>query len=327
MDGWMSRGFAGMVGGATAMIAIAGLGIAGCASQDNGDGVSVVATTTVLGDIVGDIVECAGGTTTTLMPLGADPHDYSPSSADMTTMVKADLVVANGLGLEEGLEDAINNAVGDGATVFEVAPELDPITFDAHGADTEESAEEAEAEGSSLDPHVWHDVARMATAATLIAEKLGSITEDTETFQRCGAEVSAALTTVDAQVRATLATIASERRVLITDHAAFGYLASAYDFEIAGVVIPGGSTLASPSSAEIAALVQVIKDTGVPAIFSSTSLSTDLIDTVAREVGTEIKVVPLFVESLGEQGSGAETYAAMVQTNATRIAGALNSGN
>ena len=91
----------------------------------------MVSTTTMLGSVVGDIVACASpdSTAITLMPVGADPHDFSPSSAQVADMVTSDLVVANGLMLEEGLEDALENAASDGATVLEVAPLVDPIPF------------------------------------------------------------------------------------------------------------------------------------------------------------------------------------------------------
>ena len=332
-----------MVAVATSLAVVAAMAGCGRSEATNAKDVHVVATTTVLGNVVGAVVECAGGTTTTLMPVGVDPHDYAPSSSDVTEMVKADMVVANGLGLEEGLADALASASKDGATVFEVAPKLDPIPFGEHDGDHGHSAEPDHSDGDhghsaepdhsgddghhheegSQDPHVWLDVARMATAAKLVAGELGRITKDTRTFDRCGDTTAEALTSLDAEVRKTLETVPAERRVLITDLDAFGYFAKAYGYQVAGVVIPGGSTLASPSSAEVAALVEVIRDTGVPVLFSNVAVSDDLINTVAKEAGSEVRVVPLFVGSLGESGSGAETYEAMTRTNATRIADAL----
>ena len=122
----------------------AALLLAGCGSEADsatspgtagpGAGAKVVATTTIWGDLTGQIVQCAGaGEVTTLMPVGTDPHDYSPSSQDVASMVSADLVIANGLGLEEGLEQSIESAKSDGATVFEVAPQLDPLPFGGEG--------------------------------------------------------------------------------------------------------------------------------------------------------------------------------------------------
>jgi zinc/manganese transport system substrate-binding protein len=291
--------------------------------------VRVVATTTVLGDVVGEVVKCAGGTTRSIMPVGADPHDFSASSADVTAMVKADLVVANGLDLEEGLEDTLASAKKDGARVFEVAPKLDPLPFGdhdgeaGHSPEAEPSGEAGHHEHGSQDPHVWLDAARMATAARLVATELGRITKDPQTFERCGNATAEQLTSLDAEIRRTLETVPAERRVLITDHEAFGYFAKAYGYQVAGVVIPGGSTLATPSSAEIAALVGVIREKRVSVVFSNAALSTTLVDTVAKEAGTQVKVVQLFVESLGRPGSGAETYQGMMRTNATRIADAL----
>jgi zinc/manganese transport system substrate-binding protein len=290
-------------------------------------GVQVVATTSMLGDVVGDVVECAGGRTTTLMPRGADPHDFQASSAQLAELVRADLVVANGLGLEEGLADALASAEADGARVLEVAPLVEPIEFggghadeDEHGAEDEHAAED---EHGSLDPHFWYDVGRMAAAAELVGDELGEVTGDAESFERCGAEVAARLREVDTEVRSILAPVPAERRVLVTDHDAFGYFAEAYDFEVVGVVIPGGSTLAEPSSAELAALVDTITAEGVPAIFANLANPSALVDAVAAEVGSQLKVVELYVDSLGPEGSDGDTYAGMMTTNARRIAAAL----
>jgi zinc/manganese transport system substrate-binding protein len=277
----------------------------------------------MLGDVVGGIVACAGGSTTTIMPAGADPHDFAPSSATITAMLRADLVVANGLGFEAGLTDAITSAAHDGARIFEVAARLDPIPFGEAGREGGHDAAHEGHSGASQDPHFWHDVARMATAARLIAAELGRIRGDTETFDRCGQAAVDTLTALDSRVREILDTVPADRRVLITDHEALGYLAAAYHFTVAGVVIPGGSTLAVPSSSAMAALIRVIRTTGIPVIFSNSAGASDVVSTVAHEAGTRVRVVPLFVESLGKRGSPARTYQGMVLTNASRIASAL----
>ncbi len=297
------------------------------ATAEAGGDVVVVSTTTPLGDVVRRVVECGGGTAETLMPVGTDPHDFSPSSAQVAGLVDASLVVSNGLGLEEGLEDALESAAADRATVLEVAPLLDPIEFaggshDEEHSDEEHSDEEHAHEHGSEDPHVWHDVARMATAAELVGAELAEVTGD-EAYASCGTEVSEELTEVDAEVRSILDAVPADQRVLVTDHDAFGYLADAYDFEVAGVVIPGGSTLSDPSSAELAELVETVEAEGVPAIFSNTATSSELVEAVAAETDTEVAVVELYVGSLGEPGSGAETYDEMVRTNAERISDAL----
>jgi len=279
----------------------------------------MVATTTVWGSIAGQIAECAGGSVTTLMPVGADPHDFTPSSDQVATMVDADLVIANGLGLEEGLESAMESAQQDGAVVFEVAPLLDPMPFEAEG---EVHAEGEEAHSHGEDPHVWLDVTRAAGAAELIGAEMAKVTGDAA-YETCGTEVGQELRSTNDAVVETLAAVPADKRILVTDHDAFGYFAEAYDFRIEGVVIPGGSTLAEPSSAELASLAQAIQDSGVKTIFANTANPSALVDALAAEVG-DVQVVELYVGSVGEPGSEAATYQGMMTTNATRISDALS---
>jgi len=110
---------------------------------------------------------------------------------------------------------------------------------------------------------------------------------------------------------------------MVTNHEAFGYFADRYGFEIIGVVIPGGSTLAEPSSADLGDLVEVMEQSGTGAIFAETTQPTSLAEAVAAELGGEVEVVELFTESLGRPGSGAETLQEMLVTNAGRISEAL----
>ena len=316
---------------ASAAIVLAmALGVTACASDGSAsDDTTAVTTTTVWGSISDQIVACAEtGSNQTLMPVGADPHDYEPSSTDVATMVAAGLTVANGLGLEEGLESALEAAEADGASVLELAPQLDPIPFgedkhsdeEGHSEDEEHSDEDGH-DHSGDDPHVWMDMARAATAAELIGAQLSEETGDS-TYAECGSEVGADVLAVEQDVVATMAVIPEGDRILVTDHDSLAYFAEAYDFEVAGVVVPGGSTLAEPSSAELAELTAVIEVTGVPAIFVNTASPTDLADALADEVG-DIAIVPLYIGSVGGPGSGAETYQDMMTTNAAAIADAL----
>jgi len=165
-------------------------------------------------------------------------------------------------------------------------------------------------------------VARMAEAARLIGAELAAVTGD-DALVACGDRVADDLLATDAEVREILAAVPPESRLLITDHAAFGYFARTYDFEVLGVVVPGGSTLAEPSSAELAGLAQIIRDTGVRAIFANKADTTALVDALAAEVG-QVEVVELYVGTLGPEGSGAEDYATMMLTNARLIAAALS---
>jgi ABC-type Zn uptake system ZnuABC Zn-binding protein ZnuA len=178
---------------------------------------------------------------TTVIPVGADPHDFSPSSADVATMVGADVVIANGLGLEEGIEDALGSAGDDGARVIEIAPLVNPIEFGGHGHEDETHGEDGHAdEGDdhghgSLDPHVWFDMNRMADAAVIIGDALAETGGDT--YATCGQQVADEIRAGEAEVRALLESVPEDKRVLVTDHDALGYLAEEYGYEVAGVVI------------------------------------------------------------------------------------------
>ncbi|WP_206662205.1 metal ABC transporter substrate-binding protein [Propioniciclava sinopodophylli] len=305
-------------------------------APSRGDGPVAIATTTQLGSILTDITACAGTTSATLMGAGDDPHEFSVSSRDVANLTKTKLVVANGLGLESGLEVALDGAQGDGATIFEVAPLLEPLTYadiEAKAAEQhaghdhahDDHADEGHDDGHNhgeFDPHVHMDVKRMAKAASLIGAELAKVIGD-DKYATCGTEVETKLNQTDAEVRDILSAVPTERRVLVTDHEAYNYFAAAYDFEVAGVVIPGGSTDAEPSSQELADLVAVVREDKVSAIFSNNTVNPRLVEAVAAEAGTDLKVVQLFEGSVGPAGSGAETYSDMMLTNARLIADAL----
>lgn len=340
-------------------LVVGAMALAGCGTDtpstdgsNGGDPVAVV-TTTPLGSIVNDIVTCNDTSAVTIMGPGDDPHEFTPSSQQITQMAKADLVIINGLGLESNLEKAIDSARTEGATVYEVAPNVDPIPFAGHAghdhgdegddhehegdehADDEHSHDEHADEGDDHehsthdghdhgdeDPHVHLDAGRMSKAAELIGAKLAETTGD-DKYIECGEEVAAELAQVDEEIKQILEPIPAEQRVIITDHDAFGYFAEAYDFEVAGVVMPGGSTDGEASSAHLAELVEVIEERNISTIFSNSAVNPQLVEALAAETGRDVEVVQLYVGSVGPDGSGAEDYAGMMTTNASLITEAL----
>ncbi len=309
------------------MVAMAGtLGACGDADGTGDTGISVVATTSIWADVARQIVG-ENGTVTTIIPIGADSHDYQPSARQVGELMGADLIIANGLGLEQSFADVLETAASDGVSVLEIAPDVNPLPFADHEHEEEEHEEDAHEEGEehehgSLDPHVWFDPARVATATGLIAGQLAVIDDSIDWQARADAYADD-LTQAQTDIEEILSVVPVESRRMVTNHDAFGYFADVFGFEIVGVVIPGGSTLDDPSSAELAELVAEIEHENVSAIFAETTSSTALAEAVAAEVGREIAVVELYTESLDEPGTDAGTLIGMLLTNARRIAGAL----
>jgi zinc/manganese transport system substrate-binding protein len=305
-----------------AIAALLATSVAACGSDSSAstDKPRVIATTTILGDLVsqvaGDSVDVE-----VLMPPGADPHEFEASVAQAARIRSASLVVANGLGLEERLEGTLDAAQADGVTVYEVGPELDPLPME------EESGEHAEAEGEDhgeFDPHFWLDPDRMAMAAGLVATQLANATGlDPAPFQERAARYAADAIAAGQEADAILAAVPADQRLLVTNHDALGYFARRFNLTVLGTVIPGGSTLAEPSAADISAIADALAATDVNAVFSENTVSPRLVEAVAAEVGRNIIVVELFTDSLGEPGSGADTYAGLITTDATLVANGL----
>ncbi|MEL6984121.1 MAG: metal ABC transporter substrate-binding protein, partial [Actinomycetota bacterium] len=175
------------------------------------------------------------------------------------------------------------------------------------------------------DPHFFTDPARMADAVEGIVDFLTDEVDglDADALAESADAYLAELEALDGEVEALVESIPEENRILVTNHEVFGYFADNYGFEVVGAVIPSGSTADGASAGDLAELAEVISDEGVPAIFSDTSSSDDLIETLAAEVG-DIEVIELYTESLGDADSDGATYLEMVRTNATRIAEALS---
>ena len=310
---------------------VAGLTLGACGSDApaavSDERINIITTTDILGDVIGELADDAA-TVTALMGPGDDPHDFSLSAAQAASLREADLVVVNGLGLEEGMQSVLDAAASDGVKVIEVAPSVDPIPFGDHTEhdDDHDHDAEAEAEGDhdhgDLDPHFWFDPTRMATAVDLVAAELTAIDPEGDWAARAET-LRADLESLDADIAKTLADIPAERRLLVTNHDSLGYFADHYDFEIVGTVVSGGSTLAEPSASDLADLVNVLIESDIRAIFAETTSPDTLTQAVASELGGDVEVFELYSGSLGEQGSGAETYDAMMRANADIVASAL----
>jgi len=291
----------------------------------------VIATTSLIGDVVSQV----GGdavTQTTLMGPGQDPHSYQPAAADLTAVAQADVVFVNGWDLEEGLLDDLAT-IGEGVPLVPISAGIQPLAFGANAREHEEENHEGEAEQSEedhdhggADPHVWQSVPNVMRWAENAAAVLSALDPANEALYQANAQAYLAeLEALDAYTREQVATIPAEERVLVTNHEAFAYLADAYGFEVLGTIIPGVSTLAEATAADLSALIQAMQAEGVCALFTETTVSDRLAQTVAAELEgcDNVQIVKLYTGALGEAGSGADSYTGMMRANVAALVAAL----
>jgi len=309
---------------------------------------NVVATTTLIADVAQNI----GGewvNVSPLIPAGSDVHAFEPTPQDVLKVADADVVLVNGAGLEAFLGDLVENAADVPIVVVSNGIEMLPFgehhheeeAVEAEHEDVEiigilgeegvcedehhdepEATEESHDEHGACDPHVWTNPLNVKVWATNIAEAFAAADPANADVYRANAEAyNAQLDALDAEVAEILSAVPEERRVLVTNHEFFGYFAAHYGFEIVGVVITGGTTLNDTDPQQLAELIQLIADEGVPAIFAEVSATPGLAEVVAKETGINV-VTQLYSDSLSS-GEPAGTYLDYLRYNALAIAEAL----
>jgi zinc/manganese transport system substrate-binding protein len=297
---------------ALATAAIATLGLTAC-SAPGSDRPLVVVSTNILGDVVSELVGDEADVMTLMRP-NADPHSFEISAQEAARLRSADLVVSNGLGLEEGLQQHLDAAAADGVTTLIAGDEIEVLDY-----------QEGDAAGAP-DPHFWTDPARMLDVIDALGSGLAELPGvDAEAIRAQTASYRDAVSELDAEMARAFAAIPDERRALVTNHHVFGYLAERFDFDVIGAVIPGGTTLAAPSASDLADLVEAVERTGVPAIFAESSSPDRLVQALASEADVRVEVIELYTESLTEPGGGAPDYLTMMRVNTERIATGLSS--
>lgn len=281
------------------------------AQDDAGQAGSVVATTEVLGSLVGDLVGDAAEVTV-LMSGGTNPHTFEPSARDAERVLNADVVVSNGLELEEGLISLLEAAADEDVVWFEAAEHI--AVLEMADDDAVEADRDHEQGHDADDPHIWTDplVMRDVIAALepVLAEAGIEVTGH-------AANLIADLEALDAEVTEILAVVPQDERKLVTGHRSLGYFAERYGFELIGTVIPSLSTSGEPTARELAQLINDIRDNEVPAVFTEVGTPQSVAQAVAQDSGAEL--VTLSTSQLPEDGS----YADLIRELATTIAAAL----
>jgi zinc/manganese transport system substrate-binding protein/manganese/iron transport system substrate-binding protein len=332
---------------ALASVALAGAGAlllsscAGPAASEEGSGgrPSIVATTTQVGDFTRELVG-DGAEVTQLLAPAQSAHSFDPSAAQLLALSEADALVVNGAGLESWLDDAVSASGFDGVLI-DASTGIELYGTDDHDHDhaadagdehaSDEHADEAHADEASGheghdhgagNPHIWTDPALAAHMVGTIAAGLAEVPGIDPASVDANADTYVAkLDALDAWIRENVDTVPVADRLLVTNHDAFTYFIDAYGLTFVGSVIPSFDDNAEPSAAEIDALVERIRTTGVRAVFSEASISPKAAATIAREAGVTVYSGDdaLYGDSLGVAGSAGETYLGSQVHNATRI--------
>jgi len=287
---------------------------AGSGSVTAPGALKVVATTT----IVGDVVQHVGGQfihLTVLLPVGADPHEYDPRPQDIAAVADAQLVFASGAGLEAFLQPLIDNAGGK-AQVVQVSDGIQLLPF------AEEYPGGVSGETLNNDPHTWMDPNNVVVWTQNIAAALTQADPaHADQYAANAAAYAQQLKDLDNWIHQQVGQIPPARRKLVTDHAEFGYFAKQYGFDLTGTIVASFTTGASPSAQEMAKLEDSIRSYGVSAVFVSSTINPNLADQVAQDTG--IKVVQVYVGSLSTADGPADSYPNLMRYNVSAFVDAL----
>lgn len=275
--------------------------------------IKVVATTTILGDIVKQIgketIELR-----VLLPAGSDPHTFEPTPQDVIAVADADLVLINGAGLEGFLERLLENAGAKRVFAASQGVVLRQQADNFAAADFNEDA--------ATDPHVWLDPQNVLIWTQNIEQELSDLDPANAEQYAANAEAyRAELRQLDAWIEDQVSGVPAANRKLVTDHQTLGYFADRYGFDQVGAIIPSSSAAAEPSANEMAALEDAIRKAGVKAIFVGTTVSPDLAQRVATDTG--VQLVTLYTDALTDPGGDAASYLELMRYDVSAIVEAL----
>jgi len=311
-----------------AAAALAGLALIAAApplaAQDRAP-VKVVASFSILGDIVKNVGGDRTDVTTLVGPDG-DAHVFQPAPGDAKALAAARVVFVNGLGFEGWMERLTQSADYKGAVVVAtqgIQPQTmdDDDKHDAHGHAHAKKESKATPERAAIDPHAWQDLRRAQGYVDNILAGLIAADPAGETAYRANAAAyKQQLAALDAWARGEIAQVPAAKRKVITSHDAFGYFATAYGVRFLAPV--GISTDAEPSAKQVATLIRQIRKEKITALFVENITNPKMIEQIARETGAK-PGGRLYSDALAKPGQPGATYIGMFRHNVTLLKAAM----
>lgn len=268
--------------------------------------IEVVASFSILADLARQI----GGervAVTTLVPPEADGHVFQPAPQDAKRIAQARAVIINGLGFEGWMERLIK-AAGGKPRIITASQSIKPL-------------KSSEGHSHGLDPHAWHDIANVKAYVATIRDGLIAIDPEGEgTYRQRSQSYLAHLDQLDSEIKASLADLAPERRVVVTSHDAFGYYARAYQIRM--IAPQGVSTETEASAKDIAKVIRQIRTQKIPAVILENVSDPRLLEQIAKETGAKIGG-KLYSDALSLETGPASTYIDLMRYNTRTLKDAM----
>lgn len=267
--------------------------------------IQVVTSFSILADLTHEV----GGERielTNFVGADADAHVYEPSPDNAKALLKADLIIANGLGFEPWLERLLASTEPTGKRINASAGVL-PLMLEDEGEQVP-------------DPHAWQSLSNAEVYVRNIAKALSEV--DPAHAQEYASRRDAYLTRLHAllkEANASFATLPASQRKVVTSHDAFGYLGQSWQLKF--IAPQGLSTHDEPSAAEVAALIRQLRSEGVRAVFVENIRDPRLIQQIAEEAGATVGGT-LYSDALASQAP-ANTYLGMFKHNLDTLMAAL----
>ena len=295
-----------------------GLVVATVYTPAHANKMNVVTTTTMVNDMVkeigGDRVNVVG-----LMGPGVDPHLYKPASGDVVKLQRAKVIFYSGLMLEGRMTDLFFRMARAGKLVYAVTesiPEkdrLEPPEFAGH-----------------WDPHIWGDPILWSNCIVTVVDGLSKADPaGAADYAKRGKAVDASYKAMKAWALKRIAEVPRKHRILITSHDAFNYFGQAFGFQV--VAVQGLSTVTEAGLADIAKMVDFIKQKKIKAIFVESSVNPAAIERVSKDANVKIGG-ELFSDACGKVGDIHEahgekydvgTFVGMLKHNINTVVDAL----
>ncbi len=297
------------------VILMIALSILGCKGDMTSNGkLNIVTTTTMITDLVqnvgGDLINVNG-----LMGAGVDPHLYKASAGDVTKLTNADVIFYNGLHLEGKLVEVFEKMNASQVTQIPLGEILDKKSL--IGSDYF---------ASNYDPHVWFNIEYFKQFVNEVERTLSR--KDPQNTKQYEANAQAYLLKLEAletEIKNTIETLPSNKRILVTAHDAFNYFGKNYGFQVIG--LQGLSTATEAGVKDVQRLSQFIIDNDVKAIFVESSVPRRTIEALQAAVQSKDHQVAiggsLYSDALGNTGTPEGTYIGMFKSNVNTIVDAL----